>query len=78
MQKGDDKKIKATAAALSGLESIRDFKYHKMAALDVVKQLGSDWGQGLSAAEAEKREAAHGGNELDQEEDTPLWERIKE
>ena len=78
MQKGDDKKIKATAAALSGLESIRDFKYHRMAGHDVVRQLGSDWGQGLSAQEGEKRVAEHGANELDQEEDTPLWERIKE
>ena len=78
MQKGDDKKIKATAAALSELASIQDFKYHRMAGLDVVRQLGSDAGQGLSAQQREKSLAEHGPNELDQEEDTPLWERIKE
>jgi magnesium-transporting ATPase (P-type) len=44
----------------------------------VLKQIDSDLGQGLTQFSAEQRQKKYGKNELDEEEGTSLWERIKE
>lgn len=49
MQKGEEKKIELTAKALAKLET-KDFKFHSMAAEDVVKHLGSSTKTGLNNA----------------------------
>jgi Ca2+-transporting ATPase len=49
-----------------------------MSSEDVLKNMGTDFNTGLSSAEVEKRQKEHGLNELDKEEETSLWERIKE
>jgi magnesium-transporting ATPase (P-type) len=78
MQKGDDKKIAATAEAIKNLKDVSDFKYHKMSAQDVLKLIDSTETQGLSKFSVEQRVIKYGKNELDEEEGTSLWERIKE
>lgn len=54
------------------------FTIHKMSVADAVKHLDSDLKKGLTSAEAEKRLAKHGPNELEAEEDKSLWESIVE
>jgi len=36
MQKGDEKKIAATATAIKKLKNVSDFKYHKMSTSEVL------------------------------------------
>ena len=55
-----------------------DFKYHKMSASEVLKQLGVDETSGLSSAQAAKLQEEHGPNELEDEEEDSLWDKIKE
>jgi magnesium-transporting ATPase (P-type) len=78
MQKGDEKKIAATAEAIKNLKDVSDFKYHKMTAQDVLKQIDSSETQGLTKFSVEQRISKYGQNELDEEEGPSLWERIKE
>ena len=54
------------------------FVLHKLSVDDAVKHLKTDIKKGLTTAEAEKRLAEYGQNELDAEEDKSLWERIAE
>ena len=77
MQKGEEKKVEATAAALKKLEA-KDFKFHQSSAEDIVTNLGSSVKKGLSDSEVERRRAKHGSNELDDEEPTSLWDKIVE
>jgi len=56
MQKGEEAKLKLTADALKGLESLSDFKYHKMSSQDVLAQMNTDMEQGLTSSEAQKRQ----------------------
>ena len=49
-----------------------------MSVEQTVTYLKTDLKKGLTSAEAEKRLAEHGPNELDAEEDKTLWERIAE
>ena len=78
MQKGEEAKLKLTADAISKLGSLADFKYHKMSSEAVVKHFNSDSSAGLSQKEAKIRGERDGLNELDKEEETSLWDRIKE
>jgi Ca2+-transporting ATPase len=77
MQKGEESKIKITAEKISQLD-VKDFKYHKMDAKDIISKLNSNYEQGLTSAEAASRLNQYGPNELEKEEETPLWEKIKE
>ena len=43
-----------------------------------MSSLKTDLSKGLTDAEGEKRLKEHGPNEFDEEEETSLWERIKE
>ena len=54
------------------------FVVHKMEVDQAVTFLKSNLKTGLTSAEAEKRLAEHGPNELDAEEEKTLWERIVE
>ena len=45
---------------------------------DVLKELRTNTKTGLSSQEAKERLAKYGENTLQKEEDTSLWERIKE
>ena len=45
---------------------------------EVLKELKSDIGRGLSNQEALERLKKYGENELEKKEETTLWERIKE
>lgn len=78
MQKGEESKLKITADALKKLESISDFKFHKMNAEAVLKHFNSNIDSGLSETEAMKRIEKHGKNELEKEEPESLWDKIKE
>lgn len=49
MQKGDEKKIQQTAKALKELGAISEFKYHKMDAKEVIKQMQSNEKNGLTS-----------------------------
>lgn len=44
----------------------------------MLKELNTDLKKGLSKKDAEERLAKYGENALTKEEDTTLWERIKE
>ena len=55
MDKGHDKKNKNTADAIKKLESVSEFKYHKMSADEVIAQFKSDRSKGLTDADAKKR-----------------------
>ena len=77
MQKGEEEKLKVTAKALQKLNTA-EFQFHKMEATDVLKQLKVDPAKGLDDAEVARRQKEYGLNELDKEEETSLWERIKE
>lgn len=68
----------ATADALKKLESVSDFRYHKMSDKEVLSKLESSVEKGLTEAEAEKRVGKYGTNELEAEEEKSLWEKIKE
>jgi len=78
MQKGEEAKLKVTADALKKLESISDFKFHKMSTSEVLKHFGSNIESGLTEAEATKRLLKHGKNELEKEEEESIWDKIKE
>lgn len=78
MDKGHDKKNKNTADAIKKMTSVAEFKYHKMSADEVLKAFESDSTKGLSDATATKRLAEYGLNELEEEEEESLWEKIKE
>jgi len=54
------------------------FVAHKLTVEDAVKHFKTNLQTGLTSAEAAKRLAEHGPNELDAEEDKSLWERIVE
>lgn len=73
----DDKKHKATAKALEKLD-ISAFQYHKMTVDQMLKELKTNLETGLSTKEAEERLKQYGSNELEKEEETSLWVRIKE
>jgi magnesium-transporting ATPase (P-type) len=77
MQKGEEAKMAATADALKKLESVSDFKYHKLSSKEVLAKLQSSE-EGLTNAQAEKRLEEYGPNELEAEEEKSLWEKIKE
>ena len=49
-----------------------------MAAQDVVSSFKTDFATGLSQKEAEARLEKYGENELDEEEEESIWEKIKE
>ena len=49
-----------------------------MSGEEALKTLKTDSLKGLSTSEAEKRQKEYGLNEFDEEEETSLWERIKE
>lgn len=66
-----------TALALKDLKT-SDFKFHRMSPKEVIAQLGSDLNSGLTSDEAKQRSEKYGLNELEKEEETSLWERIKE
>ena len=57
---------------------IHDFKFNQMEIEEVLKELKSDIGRGLSNQEALERLKKYGENELEKKEETTLWERIKE
>ena len=78
MDKGHDKTNKNTADALKKLESVSEFKYHKMSAQEVTTSFGVNQASGLSWDEAKKRLEKYGSNVLDDEEEESLWEKIKE
>lgn len=78
MQKGDDKKIQETAKAIQKLGAVQEFKYHKMTSNEVISNFKSDMATGLSDREAEARLEKYGSNELDEEDEESLWEKIKE
>ena len=77
MQKGEDEKLKVTAKALQKLNTA-EFQFHKMEAADVLNNLKVDVKCGLSTAEVARRQKEYGLNELEKEEETSLWERIRE
>lgn len=54
------------------------FTAHKMTVEEAIQNYKTDMKKGLTTAEAKKRLAEHGSNELDAEEETSLWERIVE
>ena len=78
MQKGDDKKIVATANAIKKLKDVSDFKYHKMGDQEVLKVIDSSLSTGLTDFSVKERLKKHGRNELDEEEGESLWDKIKE
>ena len=78
MDKGHDKTNKNTADALKKLESVSEFKYHKMSGQEVTTSFGVNQASGLSWDEAKKRLEKYGSNVLDDEEEESLWEKIKE
>jgi len=78
MQKGDDKKIQDTAAAIKKLGAVAEYKYHKMSAADILASFKSDAAKGLTDSEAAARLEKHGETVLDEEEEESLWEKIKE
>ena len=78
MQKGEEAKLAATAKALQNLKKVEDFPYHKLSVEDCVKELKTNLKSGLTDAEVQKRLKEYGPNELDEEEQTSLWEKIKE
>jgi magnesium-transporting ATPase (P-type) len=78
MDKGHDKKNKSTADAIKKMGSVAEFKYHKMSAEEVIATFKSDQLKGLTDAVATKRLEEYGSNELDEEEEESLWEKIKE
>jgi len=45
---------------------------------EVLKDLQTDLKQGLTSAEVQERLKKYGDNELQKEEETSLWERVKE
>lgn len=49
-----------------------------MSSEQVVTQFGSNIDKGLTDQEVEKKLEKYGGNELDEEEEESLWEKIKE
>ena len=77
MEKGEEGKLKATADAFKNLDT-KDFIFHTMETIDVLHKLESNLEQGLTSIEIEKRLKEYGTNELDKEEDSSLWEKIKE
>jgi len=77
MEKGNENKLKATAAALKNLD-LKEFQYHKKTVEEVVKELSTNLSKGLTEAEAEKRLKEYGPNQLEKEEEESLWEKIKE
>jgi Ca2+-transporting ATPase len=78
MQKGGESKLAATADALKKLESVSDFKYHKLSDKEVLKKLESNVEKGLTEVQAKKRVEQYGTNELEAEEEKSLWDKIKE
>ena len=78
MDKGHDKKNKSTADAIKKMSDVAEFKYHKMGVDEVIKTFQSDQKKGLTNAVAAKRLEEYGANELDDEEEESLWEKIKE
>jgi magnesium-transporting ATPase (P-type) len=54
------------------------FIFHKLSPEDTVAKLKTNLKQGLSDEEAQKRIKEYGLNELEQEAETSLWERILE
>jgi Ca2+-transporting ATPase len=57
---------------------LKDFIFHQKDVDEVVKELHTDLRRGLSNEEAERRLKQYGENVLEKEEETSLWERIKE
>ena len=78
MQKGEEKKLELTAKALRELDSLNEFKFHKMSVDEVLRQLKVDQKTGLTKKEARARVKEYGPNELDAEDEESLWEKIKE
>lgn len=78
MQKGGEAKLAATADALKNLESVSDFKYHKLSDKEVLKKLESNVEKGLTEQQAQKNLEQYGPNELEAGEEKSLWEKIKE
>lgn len=78
MNKGDEKKIQDTANAIKKMGAVSEFKYHKMSASDVIASFKSDGVKGLTENEAAIRLEKYGENELEEEEEESLWEKVKE
>jgi Ca2+-transporting ATPase len=70
--------LSLTAEALKKLETKADFYFHKQTPQEVLKHFDVEYGTGLLKNEVKRRQAKHGLNELEKEEETSLWERIKE
>ena len=60
------------------VKSLEDFSYHKMTVEECVKHLNTNLQSGLTDNEVQKRLKEHGPNELEAEEETSIWEKIKE
>ena len=66
-----------TAEAIKTLE-VNDFKFHKMDTKEVLGHFNTSQEKGLTNKEAEQRLEKHGENKLDDEEETSIWEKVKE
>ncbi len=73
----EEKQEQLTQDLISKMDTSK-FTVHKLTAEEALKQLKTDIKTGLSSAEAAKRLAEYGPNELDPEEEKTLWERIVE
>lgn len=77
MQKGEESKLKVQAEAIQKLQT-DDFKYHRMSVKEVLEHFKSSAASGLSDQEAKQRLEEHGPNQLEDEEEESIWEKIKE
>ena len=68
---------KAQVDLLKKLDTSR-FNAHRLTIEELVKQSNTDLKKGLTKAEVEKRLKEYGSNELEEEAEKSLWERIVE
>lgn len=73
----EDKANEVRQEALKKLDTSK-FKYHRLSTDECLKELNVNKTKGLDNSEIAKRLEKYGANELDKEEETTLWERIKE
>ena len=66
-----------TADAIKNIE-VKDFCFHKMETKEVLNYFTSTADKGLTNKEAADRLLKHGENKLDDEEETSIWDKIKE
>lgn len=76
-KEAEDKKNELVNKMISKLDTSA-FIYHKLSADESVKKLNSNIAKGLTRSEHERLLREHGANELDEEPETSLWERIME